>query len=69
MVTKNGDKRVKTKCVHHWFIDDQGWGVCKRCGGRQKFPLTLYEVYRDNSGREMKQNKQGTASPPAGEVT
>ncbi len=26
----------KSKCVHYWKIDDEGNGICKKCGLREK---------------------------------
>ena len=31
------------KCVHHWLIDQEHHGVCKKCGAKRRFPM-FHEV-------------------------
>jgi len=31
-------------CIHHWFIDGEGRGVCKKCYSVRYFKLRLWDV-------------------------
>ena len=33
-VANNSDYQ---KCIHHWFIDEKNFGICKKCGDRKQF--------------------------------
>jgi len=31
-------KEKQPKCIHHWIIDDNNMGICRKCEEIRKFP-------------------------------
>jgi len=28
--------------AHYWVLDDNNFGVCKKCGGKKQFPIDVW---------------------------
>ncbi|UCG83009.1 MAG: hypothetical protein JSW38_12690 [Dehalococcoidia bacterium] len=54
------------ECVHHWFIDERNYGICKKCGADKQFsrswsPLANQKAWSSKNNKAQ-QNVLGTKS-------
>lgn len=61
---------ITEQCVHHWMIDDNHFGVCKKCGAGKKFlsPKELFDnldkYFTDDLNSRKQRNKQTRKQVP-----
>jgi len=49
------------KCVHHWHIDRDGYGVCQNCGKEKKFIVYIDDMMRRYMSRNPEEMKRARA--------